>query len=245
MAIIQNTILVMSGKGGVGKTTVAVNLAVYLARQKAKVGLLDVDIHGPNVPLMLGMTDSRLQMNGNKIIPAETPHGVHVMSMAFLLESADSSVIWRGPMKHNVIKQFIEDVDWGDLDYLVIDFPPGTGDECLSAAQLITGARGAVIVSSPQQVALLDCRKAIDCARKLGIPLIGLVENMAGEMFGIGGVAALATAQNVPFLGSLTMDKHIPPASDDGKPFVLTDTTAGHEFIKIGKKIINHHQENK
>ncbi|HNT29339.1 MAG TPA: Mrp/NBP35 family ATP-binding protein [bacterium] len=243
--MIKNTILVMSGKGGVGKTTVAVNLAAWLVSSGTTTGLLDVDIHGPNVPLMAGVSTARLQVENEKITPVVLESGLRVMSIAFLLENADSSIIWRGPMKHNVIKQFVEDVAWGDLDYLVIDFPPGTGDECISAAQLIPSGRSAVIVSSPQQVSLLDCRKSIDFCRQFQIPVIGLIENMSGELFGEGSVAALAAAQGVPFLGSLSMDRSITLAGDSGEPFVLGTSPAATRFQDIATRISLYCEEKK
>ncbi|HHI04191.1 MAG TPA: ATP-binding protein, partial [Candidatus Woesearchaeota archaeon] len=175
---IKHKLLVMSGKGGVGKTTIAVNLAYALSEKGFKVGLLDVDIHGPNAPKMLGLSNKELSGKGNKMIPISFSDNLKVISMAFLLKKTDAA-IWRGPMKHNVIKQFLDDVIWGELDYLVIDLPPGTGDEALSISQLLNNITGTIIVSTPQEVALLDCIKSIDFSKKLKIPILGLIENMS------------------------------------------------------------------
>lgn len=230
--------LVLSGKGGVGKTTVAVNLA-YLFAEQGRAGILDVDIHGPNVPKMLGLPSTPPRSEDNMIIPIQTEQGLKVISMAFLLESEGTSVIWRGPMKHKVIQQFIEQVDWGDLDSMVVDFPPGTGDECISIAQLMQDITGAVIVSSPQEVALLDTRKSIDFCRKFEIEVAGLIENMAGEIFGSGSVEKMASEYDVPFLGRLPLDKAVAMAGDNGRPFVSGDSPAAVEFRTIFNKLIS------
>ena len=235
---IENKILVLSGKGGVGKTTIAVNLAYALSEKGFKVGLLDVDIHGPNVPKMLNLENRKLLTKNNKIIPTEVKENLKVMSMAFLL-SKDKAVIWRGPIKHNVIKQFIEDVSWGKLDYLVVDFPPGTGDEAISISQLLSNITGSVIVSTPQQVALLDVVKAIDFSRNVNIPIIGLIENLAGEIFGEGSVKDLADNENINFLGSLRLDKKIIESGDKGKPFIINKiSNVTKSFNYIVEKII-------
>ncbi|MEA2035956.1 MAG: Mrp/NBP35 family ATP-binding protein, partial [Nanoarchaeota archaeon] len=220
---IRNKLLVMSGKGGVGKTTIAVNLAYALSQKGFKVGLLDVDIHGPNVPKMLNLEDKKLQTKDNKIIPIEVNGNLKVMSMAFLLNKKDAA-IWRGPMKHNVIRQFIEDVEWGELDYLIIDFPPGTGDECISISQLLKDITGSIIVSTPQQVSLIDVEKSIDFSRNVKIPIIGIIENMSGNIFGGGTVSGFAASQGVDYLGSLNMDKGITESGDKGEPFVKKDS---------------------
>lgn len=220
---IKHKLIIMSGKGGVGKTTVAVNLAYALSERGLRVGLLDVDIHGPNVPKMLNLEEKKVGMGEGKILPVLLENGLKVMSMAFLLDR-ENAVIWRGPMKHKVIMQFIQDVDWGELDYLVIDFPPGTGDEAISISQLLSDITGSIIVSTPQQVALADIVRSIDFSRKVGIPIIGLIENMAGDVFGGGGVKDLADAQGIAFLGSLELDKKITEMGDGGKPFVADKT---------------------
>ena len=233
---IKNKIMVMSGKGGVGKTTVAVNLAVQLALNGNKVGLLDSDIHGPNVPKMLGIEDMRPEASESGMNPVKFPigdnNGIDVMSIAFLLPDTDSAIIWRGPMKMNAIQQFTEDVSWGELDYLVVDLPPGTGDESLSVAQLVK-PDCAVIVTTPQEVALLDSRKAVNFAKQVGIPNIGIIENMSGFMcphckkeinlFKIGGGEKAANELNVLFLGRIPVDLKIVDSGDSGKPFVLTN----------------------
>lgn len=235
---IKNKILVLSGKGGVGKTTVAVNLAVALSKNK-KTGLLDVDIHGPNVPKMLNLEGNRLEVKDDKLLPVKVNKNLYVISIAFLLEKENSAVIWRGPMKHKMIKRFVEDVEWGDLDYLIVDLPPGTGDEAISVSQLLSDITGAVIVATPQQVALMDIKKAIDFARSLNIPIIGLVENMAGDIFGGGSVRELADSEGINFLGTLKLDKEIARSGDSGKPFVMNNSEPSKEFNEITKKIIS------
>jgi ATP-binding protein involved in chromosome partitioning len=177
---ISHKIMVLSGKGGVGKSTVATGLALSLARQGKKVGILDIDITGPNIPKMLGIEDTELHVEDNQIHPADGPNGLKVMSMAFLLEDPDKPVIWRGPIKLGAIQQFIGDVAWGKLDALVIDFPPGTSDEPLTVAQSLPNIDGMVIVTTPQDVALLDSRKSINFSKTVKIPVLGVVENMSG-----------------------------------------------------------------
>jgi ATP-binding protein involved in chromosome partitioning len=227
LANIRNSIAVGSGKGGVGKTTVAVNMAVALSKAGACVGLLDADIYGPNVPIMMGLQRLPPPREG-KLIPAEA-FGVKVISLGFLVEPGQP-VIWRGPMLHSVIGQFIRDVEWGDLDYLVVDLPPGTGDAALSLAQTIP-LSGAIIVTLPQQVSLDDAFRGIEMFRALGVPVLGLVENMSflelpdGQhmpLFGQGGGAQLAKRANVPLLGSIPIDAHIPPGGDSGVPIVVS-----------------------
>jgi len=177
---IKHKVMVLSGKGGVGKSTVATGLALSLARQGKKVGLMDIDITGPNVPKMLGLEDADLNVEDGQIFPAIGPHGLKVISMAFLLDGPDTPVIWRGPIKLGAIQQFIGDVAWGDLDALVIDFPPGTGDEPLTVSQSMPGIDGVVIVTTPQEVALLDSRKSINFAKTISLPVLGVIENMRG-----------------------------------------------------------------
>jgi ATP-binding protein involved in chromosome partitioning len=228
---IRHKILVLSGKGGVGKSTVAVNLAVALAMEGWKTGLLDVDFHGPSVPMLLNMTGELLKAaDGDGILPLESPYGVKVISLGFALGHTDEAVIWRGPMKMGVIKQLLADVQWGDLDYLVVDFPPGTGDEPLSVAQLIPDSDGAVIVTTPQDLSLQDVRKSINFCRQLKIPVLGVLENMSGlvcphcgtviDVFKRGGGETMARQMGVPFLGRIPMDPQIVGTSDEGKPFV-------------------------
>jgi ATP-binding protein involved in chromosome partitioning len=214
-------LLVMSGKGGVGKTTVAVNLACALAGKGLRIGLLDADIHGPNVPKMLHLEDQRMETRDNRMVPVQVGDNLSVVSLAFLLDRTDAT-IWRGPMKHNVIRQFVEDVIWDDLDYLVIDLPPGTGDEAISVSQLLTGITGSIIVSTPQEVALLDAARAVDFSRKVEAPIIGLIENMSGEVFGEGGVEKVARKAGVAFLGRLGLQPQIRESGDTGIPFAST-----------------------
>ena len=177
---IKHKIMVLSGKGGVGKSTVATGLALSLARRGMKVGLMDIDITGPNVPKILGLDDAELNVEDGQIFPAIGPHGVRVISMAFLIEDPDKPVIWRGPIKLGAIQQFIGDVAWGELDALIVDFPPGTSDEPLTVSQNLPGIDGVVIVTTPQEVALLDSRKSINFAKTLSVPVLGVVENMSG-----------------------------------------------------------------
>ncbi|MBN1390740.1 MAG: Mrp/NBP35 family ATP-binding protein [Candidatus Thermoplasmatota archaeon] len=229
---IKNKIVIMSGKGGVGKTTVAVNIASGLAKKGLRVGIMDVDIHGPNVPKMLGMEGRTLNYDENGMIPLQVTGNLKAISMSFLLPDPESPVIWRGPMKIQLINQFLGDVQWGDLDYLVIDLPPGTGDETLSIAQQIKGAY-ALIVTTPQEVALLDSRKALNFARKLDMPILGVIENMSGfvcphcgkdiDLFKKGGGEKAAHEMNVNFLGRLPVDPNMVTSGDDGTPMVLND----------------------
>lgn len=247
---IKNRILVFSGKGGVGKSTVAVNLALSLSEQQLKVGLLDVDIHGPNLAKMLGVEGKRLESAGeNKILPVAITKNLNLISMAFLLQNQDTPVIWRGPLKMKLIQQFLGDVEWGSLDYLVIDSPPGTGDEPLSVAQLIP-ATGAIVVTTPQELSLLDSRKAINFARKLNLKILGIVENMSGlicphcgkqiNLFKEGGGEKAAQALGVPFLGRIPIDPKIVELGDEGKPFIVhhPESKASKAFNEIVEKIV-------
>ena len=228
---VKHKLLVMSGKGGVGKTTVAVNLAVALVNKGYKVGLMDADMHGPNVPKMLGIEDEHIRSSPVGMLPVTVFPGVKVTSIGFMLSSKDTPIIWRGSVKMNVIKQFISDVAWGNLDYLVVDLPPGTGDEALSVAQLIPNINGAVIVTTPQDVSLLDSRKAVNFAKQIQIPVIGIVENMSGfacpecgykiDLFKVGGGERAAMELGVPFLGRIPIDPKICESGDSGTPFVL------------------------
>ncbi len=226
---IGHKIAVLSGKGGVGKSTVAVNLATALALNGLRVGLLDIDIHGPSVPTMLGLEGQSLKGNPGEIFPVEFG-GLKVMSIGFLLQNPDDAVIWRGPMKMGVIKQFLTDVNWGDLDYLIIDLPPGTGDEPLSLCQLIQPLTGSVIVTTPQKVAAVDVRKSISFCRRLEVPVLGVVENMSGfvcpkcgeltQILPEGGGRKIASDMDVPFLGAIPLDPGIAQSGDSGKVFI-------------------------
>ncbi|RPI83553.1 MAG: iron-sulfur cluster carrier protein ApbC [Chloroflexi bacterium] len=224
---VKNAIAVASGKGGVGKSTVAVNLAVVLAQSGARVGLLDADIYGPNVPTMMGVSRLSAPVN-NKLIPAEA-YGVKVMSIGFLVKP-DQPLIWRGPMLHSAIRQFLSDVEWGELDYLVIDLPPGTGDAGLSLAQSLP-LSGGLIVTLPQQVSLDDARRGLEMFRQLNVPILGVVENMSylelpnGErmdVFGTGGGEKLAKESGVPFIGAIPMDPAVRAGGDNGVPVVVS-----------------------
>jgi len=232
---IRHKILILGGKGGVGKSTVAVNLAASLAASGYETGLLDIDIHGPNVAKMLGLDGVRLVAadGGDKIAPAEPYPRLKVVSMAGLLPDNDAPVIWRGPLKMTAIRQFLGDVAWGNLDFLIVDSPPGTGDEPLSIAQLIPDADGAVIVTTPQEVALLDSRKCVNFAKQLKLRVLGIIENMSGlhcphcngfiPLFSQGGGRKAATEMDVPFLGALPIDPDLPAHCDQGQPHVLLD----------------------
>lgn len=251
---VKHKIVVMSGKGGVGKSTVSANLAFTLSMRGAEVGLLDCDIHGPSIPKMLGIENERPYPTDSGIGPIIVPPHLKVMSMGFLLSDKDSPVIWRGPLKMGVIKQFLEEVYWGNLDYLIIDLPPGTGDEPLSIAQLIPNSDGAVIVTTPQDVALLSVRKSINFARALKMPIIGLIENMSGfvcphcsknvDIFGSGGGLKASTDMMVPFLGKIPLDPVIAETGDSGKPFVLENnnsqsTKSFEEIVRKTEEIVN------
>ncbi len=241
---IRHKIIVLSGKGGVGKSTVAVNLAVALSLAGQRVGLLDVDIHGPSIPKMLQLDNAKVQIENGAIQPVEQA-GLKVMSIGFLLKNHDDAVIWRGPMKMNVIKQFLKDVDWGELDYLIIDSPPGTGDEPLSVCQLVKNPAGAVVVTTPQDVATADVRRSINFCRQLNIPVIGVIENMSGfvcpkcgevtEIFKTGGGKRMAADMRVPFLGHIPVDPTVGDSCDEGRPFVYhyasTETARAFERI--------------
>ena len=235
LAQVKNVICVLSGKGGVGKSTVSVNLASALADSGKKVGLLDVDIHGPSVPTMLGLKPRPLQGNAEAIQPILAGN-LKVMSVGFLNEDIDKPFIWRGPMKMGVIKQFLGDVEWGELDYLVIDCPPGTGDEPLSICQLIEHPAGAVIVTTPQKVAAVDVRKSLTFCNKLSMPVLGIVENMSGfvcpkcgevvHIFNTGGGEQMAADFGLPFLGALPIDPAIGLACDAGQPFLQSHASS-------------------
>jgi ATP-binding protein involved in chromosome partitioning len=225
---IKNSIAVSSGKGGVGKTTVAVNLAVSLAQSGAKVGLLDADIYGPNVPTMMGI-DTLPPVKDKKITPAEA-YGVKVISIGFLVKEGQP-LIWRGPLLHSTIRQFLVDVNWGDLDYLVIDLPPGTGDVQLSVAQNLT-LTGGLVVTLPQKVSIEDAARGLEMFNKLNVPILGVIENMSYleledgtrmDIFGSGGGRALAERAGVPFLGEIPLTPAVREGGDNGKPIVIAD----------------------
>ncbi len=227
MRAINKKIMIMSGKGGVGKSTVAANLAARLAERGYKVGLLDADIHGPSIPKMFGIDEQNPTVDNDGIVPIKVTDNLCVMSVALLLEDKDAPVIWRGPAKMAAIKQFLEDVSWGNLDYLIVDLPPGTGDEPLSIAQLIERIEGAVVVTTPQDIALISVRKSIKFAEILNVPVIGIVENMGGivcphcdkkiDIFNKGGVKKASDDFGVPILGELPLDPAIAEIEDMGR----------------------------
>lgn len=229
---VRNAIAVASGKGGVGKSTVAANLAISLALDGARVGLLDADIYGPNIPMMMGSSD-RPKGQGDKIIPPEA-HGIKLMSMGFLVDP-NQAVIWRGPMIHNALRQFIQDVNWGNLDYLVVDLPPGTGDASLSLAQSLS-LTGAVIVTTPQQVALSDVIRGVQMFEQLNVPILGVVENMSYfvapdtgkryDIFGHGGGEMMAQQVKVDFLGEIPLEPQVRIGGDEGRPIVVAEPEA-------------------
>ena len=231
---VQNLIAIGSGKGGVGKTTVAVNLAIALAKLGHKVGLMDADVYGPNVPLMLGLRATP-KAQGERIIPLEK-HGMKVMSMGFL-NPGDKPLIWRGPMLHSIIRQFLGSVEWGTLDYLIVDLPPGTGDVALSLIQTVP-LTGAIVVSTPSDVSLQDARKAIEMFRQMKVDVVGVVENMSYfvcphckheiDIFSRGGAEKTASQFGVPFLGSIELDPEIRKSGDGGQPVVLAGENSEH-----------------
>jgi Mrp family chromosome partitioning ATPase len=236
---IKHKVVILSGKGGVGKSTVAVNLAVSLMLAGKRVGLLDVDFHGPSVPKMLGLEGTPIRGEMGRMVPVELGD-LKVMSIGFLLRDQDDAVILRGPIKMGAIKQFLKDVEWGDLDYLIVDAPPGTGDEPLSVCQLIEDADGAVVVTTPQDVAVAAVRKSITFCRQLKFPVLGVIENMSGlacphcntiiEVFKSGGGERMAREMNVPFLGRIPIDPAIGETCDAGKPYISAH--AGSETAK-------------
>ncbi|MEO0077425.1 MAG: Mrp/NBP35 family ATP-binding protein [candidate division WOR-3 bacterium] len=246
---IKHRVVVLSGKGGVGKSTIAVNLAVALMLEGKKVGLLDADIHGPSIPTMLGLEGAQLEGSPEGLVPARVG-GLKVMSIGFFLGNPDDAVIWRGPLKMGVIRQFLKDVSWGDLDYLIIDSPPGTGDEPLSVCQLVGRLDGAIIVTTPQKVAAVDVRKSITFCRKLGVPVLGVVENMSGfacpkcgtvtPVFRSGAGAQISRDMLVPFLGAVPLDPKVAEASDKGEAFVhnYSSSTAAQAMLAVVRPLL-------
>lgn len=230
MCNVKHKILILSGKGGVGKSTVAVNLAASLALNGKNVGLMDIDVHGPSIPKLLHLEDARATGNEDLIEPVPYSGLLKVMSIAFFLPNKDDAVIWRGPMKFTMIKQFLKDVEWGDLDYLIVDCPPGTGDEPLSIVQLLDSADGAVLVTTPQDISTADVRRSVRFCETLKVNVIGCIENMSGfvcphcnevtQIFGSGGGEAMSKDMGIPFLGSIPLDPKVVEAGDAGKPAV-------------------------
>jgi ATP-binding protein involved in chromosome partitioning len=243
---IRNIIAVGAGKGGVGKSTTAVNLAVALQRKGARVGLMDADVYGPNTPQMLGIDRAPEVSEAKRMIPPEA-FGIKVISMGMLVP-ADQPIIWRGPMLHGAVQQFMRDVEWGELDYLIVDLPPGTGDVSLSMAQSVPVA-GAVVVTTPQGVSVSDVRKAVAMFRQLNIPVLGVVENMSffvcghcqerTEIFGHGGGAKMAEDMGIPMLGQIPIDTRVRSGGDEGRPIVSAapDAPAAKAFLDIAGRV--------
>ena len=249
---IKYKILVMSGKGGVGKSTVATNVAMGLAKKGYQVGLMDVDLHGPDICRMLDLKDKLFTEKDEKpklLPPMKYDDNLKVISLEYLMENRDEAIIWRGPLKIQAIRQFIGDIDWGKLDYLVIDAPPGTGDEPLSVAQIIKDVN-ALIVTTPQEIALADVRKSISFCRHVGIRILGIVENMSGficphcgevsDIFKSGGGENLSAKRNVTFLGKIPLDSRMVLSGDSGKPFILEhpDSEAAQALMNVARKIL-------
>ncbi len=231
----RNTIAVSSGKGGVGKSTIAVNLAISLVQQGARVGLLDADILGPNIPMMMGV-DQMPPVRDRKMVPAEN-FGVKFISMAFLVKP-DQPLIWRGPMLHSAIQQLLTDVDWGELDYLIIDLPPGTGDAQLTLAQVIP-LSGALVITQPMQVAASDALRGLKTFEKLDVPIIGVIENMSGPIFGTGAGEKLAADYETEYLGTVPMDAQVRVGGDSGQPILIAapESEAAKALTDIARKV--------
>ncbi len=230
MAAVRHKLVVLSGKGGVGKSLVAAGLASALAERGFRTGLVDVDIHGPDIPLILGVQGQAPQVSNGELIPITLGDKLHVMSVGFLLEDERTPIIWRGPLKARIIRQFLADVAWGELDFLVVDNPPGTGDEPLTVAQSVPPPAGAIVVTLPNELSLLDCRKAVNFARSVGMEVLGVVENMSGfvcprcgarwEIFGRGAGERMAAEMGVPFIGRVPVMPEVQKALEEGKPIV-------------------------
>ena len=241
---VKNVVAVGAGKGGVGKSTVAVNLALSLSRYGGRVGMIDCDVYGPNIPIMLGVS-TQLETDGKKIVPAQS-HGIPVVSMGFLTQD-ETPIIWRGPMLHGVVQQFFRDVRWDELDYLIVDMPPGTGDVALSLSQTVP-VSGAVVVTTPQVVSLADSRRAVAMYRKLNVPVLGLVENMShfvcpscdreSDIFGKGGGETAAKEMGIPFLGRIPLYQPIREGGDSGCPIVDSepDSAASRAFFEMAER---------
>ena len=252
---IHHKLLVLSGKGGVGKSTVAANLAVALAVRGFRVGLLDIDLHGPSIPKLLHLEGRTLDTDGRELKPVAFGENLKVVSIGFLLQGPNDAVIWRGPLKMGIIRQFIKDVRWGELDYLIVDSPPGTGDEPLSIAQLIGDADGAVVVTTPQEVALADVRRCITFCEKVRLSVLGVIENMSGfvcphcgersEPFKSGGGEAMAAEMGVPFLGRVPLDPQVVASGDEGKPFAYfaSESVTAKAFDGIVDRLVHGEKE--
>jgi ATP-binding protein involved in chromosome partitioning len=249
MAMIKNKILVLSGKGGVGKSTVAVHLSVALSERGFSTGLLDIDLHGPSIPQMLGLSGQRVTAEGTLLRPLKYSENLKVISMASIIGDQKTAVIWRGPRKGGAIRQLLGDVLWGPLDFLVIDAPPGTGDEPLSVAQSIPGVK-AVVITTPQQVAIQDVRRSLQFLNKVSLPILGIIENMSGlicphchqeiDLFRKGGGETLAREWGVPFLGWIPLDPNLVTEADAGRPLFREqpDSAVVQAFNRIAEEVI-------
>lgn len=250
---IRNVLVVMSGKGGVGKSTVAANLAVELSSRGFQVGLVDADMHGPDIPQMLGLIDDKpLVGPNNKITPVKYSNSLRVISIEYFLPSRDTPVIWRGALKHKMIQQFIKDIEWGELDFLIFDLPPGTGDEPLSIVQIIPKITGFIIVGTPQEVAMIDVKKAINFAKQLNTPVLGFVENMSGfvcphcgkitDIFKKGTGEKVSKDFGINFLGSIPIEESVVEDGDDGTPMVLShpESNSSRNFKKVVDNVLNY-----
>ncbi len=250
LARIRHKLLVLSGKGGVGKSSVAAVLALELARRGKRTGLLDIDLHGPSIPRLLGLQGAPVTGGEDSIEPVAVSPNLVAMSMGFLLPQLDAPVIWRGPLKYNMIKQFLTDVEWGDLDFLIVDSPPSTGDEPLAIAQLIEDADGAVVVTTPQALATDDVRRSINFARKLNLPVIGVIENMSGlvcpecgariDLFGSHGGEAMGRQMGVPVLGSIPVDPGMVRSGDEGDldGYLRSGSPGARAFVGVVERIL-------
>lgn len=248
---VKHKVVVLSGKGGVGKSTVAANIALALSLKGQKVGLMDVDIHGPSIPKMLGLEKEKLKGSETGLAPIVYTDNLRVISVGFILRTENDAVIWRAPLKHKLIREFLTDVKWGELDYLVVDSPPGTGDEPLSVAQMLEDADGAIVVTTPQDVALTDVRKAITFCRQVKLPILGVVENMSGfvcphcsktiDIFKSGGGERMASEVGVPFLGRIPIDPKIVETGDSGHPYLqgYSDTETARAFDVVIQPLLD------
>lgn len=252
MAKIKHKLAILSGKGGVGKSTITANLAVALARKGHKVGVLDIDIHGPSIPKILGMRGQKLtagRLEGLGIFPAKGPLNIKVISMDFLLPDDETPVIWRGPMKMGAIRQFLADVAWGELDFLLIDIPPSTGDEPLSLMQLLPDITGVIVVTAPSEVSQIVVKRAVGFTRELHVPVVGIIENLSGfvcpkcgaefDILGTGGGQKISEQLGIPFLGKIPIDQRICEDSDRGAPFIIehAETPAAKAFMQVVNKV--------
>jgi ATP-binding protein involved in chromosome partitioning len=233
---IKSSILITGGKGGVGKTTIAINLAFALSRLGYKTGLLDIDIHGPNAAGMLGMNKLAIMSEGEALLPLQNIYGLKMISMS-CLSNEGNAVAWRGPMKHKAIGQLIKDTFWGQLDYFIVDCPPGTGDELMSASIMLSGSR-AILVSAPQKASVEDVSRTFDFLKKTNVPVLGLIENMSGGVFGSGRAEEFARSAKIDFLGSIGLSEGIASSGDASLPFLVQDSKTSRGFLDIVDKIV-------